>query len=94
MFAELKYAKTEINRFKAKKGVKHHREEKYVYENFWKAQKSRAMQVQSRRETKFEDETFQPSRPWTRWEKRWYEHEQKYMDHCYNEQQWPLGAGW
>lgn len=67
MFPELDYAKT-INRFKANKGVKTKREVKYAYEKHWKAQKNRAMQVHSRRDNYFDEETFLPEPHLSRWE--------------------------
>jgi hypothetical protein len=85
MFAELNYAKT-INRFKANKGIKPLRATKYAYEKHWKTQKNRAMQVQSRLETEFYEETILPEQHLSRWEQRYLEHQRQ--------AQYPLGAGW
>ena len=85
MFAELNFAKT-INRFKANKGVKPQRVMKYAYEKHWKAQKNRAMQVQSRAESEFDEDTLQPEKHLTRWEQHYQQHRLKVM--------FPLGAGW
>jgi hypothetical protein len=85
MFAELNFAKT-INRFKANKGVKPQRVMKYAYEKHWKTQKNRAMQVQSRSESEFDEVTFLPERRLTRWEQHNLQHQLKVA--------YPLGAGW
>ena len=85
MFAELNFAKT-INRFKANKGVKPQRVMKYAYEKHWKAQKNRAMQVQSRAESEFDEDTLQPEKHLTRWEQHYAQHQRQAA--------YPLGAGW
>jgi len=85
MFAELNFAKT-INRFKANKGVKPQRATKYAYEKFWKTQKNRAMQVQSRAESEFDEETLQPEKHLPRWEQHHLQHQLRVA--------YPLGAGW
>jgi hypothetical protein len=85
MFAELNFAKT-INRFKANKGVKPQRATKYAYEKHWKAQKNRAMQVQSRAESVFDEDTLQPEKHLSRWEQHYAQHRLKVI--------FPLGAGW
>jgi hypothetical protein len=85
MFAELNFAKT-INRFKANKGVKPKRVMKYAYEKHWKAQKNRAMQVQSRAESEFDEDTLQPEKHLTRWKQHYAQHRLKVV--------FPLGAGW
>ena len=85
MFAELNFAKT-INRFKANKGVKPQRPTKYAYEKHWKTQKNRAMQVQSRSESEFDEDTFLPEKHLTRWEQHNLQHQRQTA--------YPLGAGW
>ena len=85
MFAELNFAKT-INRFKANKGVKPQRAMKYAYEKHWKTQKNRAMQVQSRSESEFDETTFLPEKHIPRWEQHYLQHQRQAT--------YPLGAGW
>jgi hypothetical protein len=85
MFTELNYAKT-VNRFKANKGIKYRRAEKYVHEKYWKTQKNRAMQVQSRSETEFDEEILQPEKHLSRWEQHNLQHQRQAA--------YPLGAGW
>lgn len=85
MFTELDYAKT-VNRFKANKGIKYRRAEKYVYEKYWKTQTNRAMQVQSRSETEFDEEILHPEKHLSRWEQHNLQHQRQAT--------YPLGAGW
>ena len=85
MFVELEFTKT-INRFKANKGVKPLRATKYAYEKHWKTQKNKAMQVKSRQESVFDEETLIPDKHIPRWEQRYQEYQLR--------SQYPLGPGW
>jgi hypothetical protein len=85
MFEELAYHNN-VNRFKANKGVKTHRPEKFVYEKFWKKAKNVAKHVQSRSENQFDDEFLTPDKHESRWQQRFSEHQARI--------QFPLGPGW